>query len=118
MEKYKNELGEKSKKQIKREVLADQIEAAYTALKNGDCSIYYQLGSHAQFIIMDDKPRVRVLLAKSSNITTQQLKILLKDCKKSQHHIARKLIIQRIEWKINAEKAITAEETDLTIKME
>lgn len=96
-QKYTNSAGEKSKAQIKREQLTLTINDAVSELKKGNCSDYYEANSHAQFIMRNETKGLRVLLAKADNISVPQLEELLKDCKKSQHHIARKLIMERLD---------------------
>lgn len=106
MEKYKNEKGEKSKAQIRREDVAERIDRAYQALKLGDCSVYYSSGWGISSSMMRSAPRLRVLLARSNNINKEQLEGLLKDCKKSQHHIARKICYDRLQQIESEEKGI------------
>lgn len=89
---------EKSKNQIQKDSRRKERSDAIERIQRGDAS-----GWHGDDLTgyIDDQtlrtPRLRVLLAQCNNITEVQLQLLLKDCQKSQHHIARKIIMEKLE---------------------
>lgn len=87
---------EMSKNQENKKRLREERLNNVNKIKNGDASGW--TGDLIGHIDSDtpETPRLRVLLAKCENITQIQLQLLLKACKKPQHHIARKIVMEKL----------------------